>query len=71
MQIIHDEIAYFHHIEVKFIFIAKQLIFLQLVSQNLEELIKQVSQTTEVQIVLLKEFVTNGCSPQLFDEFVD
>ena len=71
MQIIHDEIAYFHHVEVEFIFIAKHLIFLQLASQNLEELIKQVTQTTEIQIVPLKEFVTNGCSPQLFDEFVD
>ena len=62
VQVIHDEIAYFHHIKVDFIFISEQIIFLQLMSQHLKELIKQVSQAAEVQIVLLEEFVANGRS---------
>ena len=71
MQIIHDEIAYFHHVEVKFIIIAKQLISLQFNSQHLKELGEEVTQAAEIQIVLLEEFVTDGRSPQLFDELVD
>ena len=71
MQIVHDEVTDLHHVEVNLVIVAEQLIFLQLAPQHLEELVEEFAQAAEIQIILLKEFVTDGRSPQLLDKLVD
>ena len=71
MQVVHDEIADFNHIVVKLIVITQELIALQLTPRDFKQLLKELSETRKVNIVLLEKLVANCSSPQLHDKVID
>ena len=71
MQVVHDEIADFNHIVVKLIVITQELIALQLTPRDFKQLLKELSETRKVNIVLLEKLVANCSSSQLHDKVID
>ena len=48
MEIVHDKITYFNHVVIKLIFISQELVSLQLPPCDLEQFLKELSESREV-----------------------
>jgi len=71
MEVVHHEVADLHHVMVKFVVIPQEWILLELSPRDLEQLLEELSETREIEVVLLEKLVADGCLAQLHDEVVD
>ena len=71
MKVVHDKVVDLDQILIKFVLMAKHVIFLKFFTSNIKQFLEELLQTIVVEVVLLEEFVAHGCLAQFHDKVVD